>query len=323
VDLKPQVAVFVDDVSAATRTVFDDGADFLSSLMHYPPIIIGSIGAPTRVFVLSDLLLPDFDSSEFRMCIFLNAFVVTPELSEAISKLKQGNTTLVWQFAPGLFESAVGPREINTTRISDLVGLPLQRGGTVSSLLTHVPESPTLQKGFPRDYGLPDGGTRTDKKIDPWFQLDSAAAQTSNTAAAVEVLGTLKADPTAAVLVRAQHAGWSSVFSAAPGLPVQLWRALAIHAGVHLFLPNAEACVHNPDAWEVHDAVEVRGRFLMVHASAVCSGAARLPREVRLPRAVGTVVDEANATVCTGCAGFQTAPMRAGEVQLYTLTSIA
>ena len=193
----------------------------------------------------------------------------------------------------------------------------------MSSLLTHVPESPTLQKGFPRDYGLPDGGTRTDKKIDPWFQLDSAAAQTSNTAAAVEVLGTLKADPTAAVLVRAQHAGWSAVFSAAPGLPVQLWRALAIHAGVHLFLPNAEACVHNPDAWEVHDAVEVRGRFLMVHASAVCSGAARLPREVRLPRAVGTVVDEANATVCTGCAGFQTAPMRAGEVQLYTLTSIA
>lgn len=42
-DLKPEVAVFVDDVSAATRTVFDDGADFLSTLMHYPPIIIGEL----------------------------------------------------------------------------------------------------------------------------------------------------------------------------------------------------------------------------------------------------------------------------------------
>lgn len=98
VDLKPEVAVFVDDVSAATRTVFDDGSDFLGTLLHYPPIIIGSIGAPTRVFVLSDLLLPDYDWSGFRMCVFLNAFVVTPELSEAIStKLKRGNTTLVWQ----------------------------------------------------------------------------------------------------------------------------------------------------------------------------------------------------------------------------------
>lgn len=342
VDLKPEVAVFVDDVSAATRTVFDDGSDFLAALMHYPPIIIGSIGAPTRVFVLSDLLLPDSDTpvdwSGFRMCIFLNAFVVSPELSAAIStKLKRGNTTLVWQYAPGVFASAVEsrPREIDVTRISALVGIPLAQGGTVSSLLTHVPQSPTLQEGFPRDYGLTDGGTRTDKKIDPWFRLDPAAESTG-----VEVLGTLKADPAAAVLVRAQHAGWSTVFSAGPGIPVQLWRSLAAHAGVHIFLPNAGSCFHNPDAWEVADAVEVRGRFLMVrpssqclgragsltsvrcrqvHASAVCSGSARLPRAVALPRVVSAVVDENATTVCSDCSSFETEPMGAGEVQLFRL----
>lgn len=100
------------------------------------------------------------------------------------------------------------------------------------------------QDGFPRDYGLPDGGTQTTKKIDPWFKLDSAKRPNNK----VEVLGTLKVDPTAAVLVRAEHTDWSTVFSAAPGLPVQLWRALAAHAGVHLFL-GSNTCDHNPDAW--------------------------------------------------------------------------
>jgi hypothetical protein len=61
----------------------------------------------------------------------------------------------------------------------------------------------------------------------------------------VEVLGTLvnaSLDGTAGLvngtagLVRAQHTGWTSVFSTSPGLPVQLWRALAVSAGVHMFL---------------------------------------------------------------------------------------
>jgi hypothetical protein len=39
-------------------------------------------------------------------------------------------------------------------------------------------------------------------------------------------------EASAPVLVRARHAGGgSSVFSASTGLPVQLWRALAIEAG--------------------------------------------------------------------------------------------
>ena len=54
-------------------------------------------------------------------------------------------------------------------------------------------------------------------------------------------------------------------------------------------------------------------------ASAVCSGTARQPRAVALPRAVSAVVDENATTVCSDCASFETEPTGAGEVQLFRL----
>ena len=67
-----------------------------------------------------------------------------------------------------------------------------------------------------------------------WFKLDSAKRSNNN----IDVLGTLKLDSTVAVLVRAEHTRSSTVFCAAPGLLVQLWRALAARASVHLFLES-------------------------------------------------------------------------------------
>ena len=43
-------------------------------------------------------------------------------------------------------------------------------------------------------------------------------------------------------------------------------------------------------------------------------------RVIKLAVVVDKVVDEANAVVCNNCTSFQTVEMRAGEVQLYTLT---
>jgi hypothetical protein len=314
VNLQSQVAVFVDDVSAATRTVFDEGSPFLSSLLRSPSIYLASIGAPTRVFLLSDLLLPSYDWRKYRMCVFLNAFVVTPTLSRAIDvKLRRHNTTLVWTYAAGIFADALGERRMNMTRISQLVGVPLKPGNRSISIMTHVPRSPTLGVGFPRDYGLPS------QAPDPFFELD----RHSPSADAVEVLGTLKADLTnqTALLLRARHNGWTSVFSASPGLPVQLWRSLAATAGVHLYLPHSEEiCVHGLSSWQVGDAVEVAGTFLLVHASAVCSAAGEAAkRVVQLPVEATEVSDEHNATVCRACRSFSTPPMKAGEVLLYNV----
>lgn len=56
--LSPEIAVFVDDTSAAVPiSILPTNALFLNSLIATPPLYIGSVGAPMRTFLLSDLLL--------------------------------------------------------------------------------------------------------------------------------------------------------------------------------------------------------------------------------------------------------------------------
>ena len=97
---------------------------------------------------------------------------------------------------------------------------------------------------------------------------------------------------------------------------MHLWMALARQAGIRFYLDNS-ACVAEPSSVsEVRDSVEGRGRFLVVHAAASCGTG---PRVVLLP-APATVINEANATVCSGCSNFSTVAMVPGDVQLFTLS---
>jgi hypothetical protein len=115
-----------------------------------------------------------------------------------------------------------------------------------------------------------------------------------------------------AALVRAKLAAHTSVFSASPGMPVELWAALAVTAGVHMFVDNSKCT-----SWEVGDVIDVRGRFLMLHASSSCAPG-RTSRTLMLPFPA-TVRNEANVAVCHGCTSFTTDPMDPGDVQLFTL----
>jgi hypothetical protein len=372
--LQPEIAVFVSDVSETTRTINGDNMGaLLQEMLHIPPSIIASVGAPARMFVLSDLLTPGVDWSSFKFCIFLNAFVIPQNLLSAIdAKLRIGNKTLLWTYAAGVFATATDPRDaLNVSRVSEIVGMPLTRGPGGRQLQIHVPASASLQAGFPRDYGA--SAAAQPNPIDPWFYLDNETVAAST---AYEVLGRYKQQTTPhavtttisttapqqcppvhvridcpgppdgragclargccynnsgpgpwcshysqqgeVALVRRVHSDHTVVFSGSPGLPVQLWTALAASAGVHMYVDNRH-CDLTPASWQVADVVEAHGNQLMVHASAACSGDQRLPRVVTLPHVAACVRDEANETVCIACRTFATAPMFAGEVQLYTI----
>jgi hypothetical protein len=164
--LNPEIAVFVDDLSATTWISLNDGG-ITTALVQEPPIFLSASGCPVRLFLLSDLLVPTADWTHFKLVVFLNPFVMPPSIAEAIAaKLENGNRTLVWQYAPGIFGQANTTRTVDLAAMANLVGFALRQGPGPHDVFTHVPSSPTLSKGFPRNYGDPV------QKFDPWFQPD-------------------------------------------------------------------------------------------------------------------------------------------------------
>ena len=63
--LNAEVAIFVDDTSAATWISVNDGG-FINDLMAQPTLSIPSSGAPARMFLVSDLLVEGVDWSPYE-----------------------------------------------------------------------------------------------------------------------------------------------------------------------------------------------------------------------------------------------------------------
>ena len=348
----PEIAVFSDETSAAIRTMIpmEDlpmhsspsyGA-FDAMLLGDVLPVIASSGAAVRVFQLTDLLLPGLEWGHFRLCIFLNAFVVTPNISAAVkTKLQRPNTTLLWQYAPGLYSSATG--QPDPACVSELVGIPLRRGAGGIDLLTrlvpseaaHDPFNALARRGL--QYGHRGCCEQWPKQVDPWFYwsnetLVGQSQHGHDDAVDVEVLGILEqANLSVPVggLVRAKHrdTGHTTVFTAAPGLPVALWRSIAEEAGVHMYTAdraNASQCTAENEETSLHeltDSVELHSSVLLYHAAPTCNGNAGSRRQVLLP-ARATVTDEKLFVVCSNCSEFRTPPMAAGEVLLFRVQAV-
>ena len=344
--LRPQIAVFSDETSAATRTFArpedlptysSPSYDAFDTLLLGSAVpVLASAGAAVREFQLTDLLLEtaSVDWKMFKLCVFLNAFVLTPSMQAAIKTKLQGthsNCTVVYQYAPGVFD---GVNQANASRVSEVVGLPLARGpGGIDVETTIVPGLPSsLGPLAGLSYGHRGCCGQWQKSIDPWFHLDNSAAVAAGID--VEVLGTLQhalLSDLDAGLVRTRDpvSGHVTIFSAAPGLPVRLWRALAQSAGVHVFTTElAKKCVApNAELWiePLADSIELTvGGMLMYHAASTCSHSAedgRVARRVALPFSARHVANETNGTVCENCAAFVTAAMAAGEVGLFHIAA--
>ena len=342
----PQIAVFSDETSAAIRTMIPAGdlpmhsnpayGAFDAMLLGDALPVIAASGAAVRAFQLTDLLLPGLEWGHFRICIFLNAFVVTPEISAAIkTKLQRPNTTLLWQYAPGLYSSATG--QPDPARVAELVGIPLRRGDGGIDLLTRLVQSEAAQDSFNAlarrnlQYGHRGCCQQWPKKVDPWFYW-SNETQHVHEIVDVEILGVLEQanlSVAAGGLVRAHHRDTGhTVFTAAPGLPVALWRSIAEEAGVHMYTAyqanaSSECTADNEETSldELTDSVELHGSLLLYHAAATCDGKVSSRRQVSLP-AMATVTDEKQFVVCSNCSRFQTPPMAAGEVALFRVQAV-
>jgi len=207
------------------------GYQFESALQMHPWQDLAGIGAPVRVFLLSDLLHERFPSHDIKLAIFLNAFMLAPELRQAIqTKLQVANKTLAWLYAPALFDAAntcsgTGPCVPDMVAASELVGHRLSLNTTAASLSTTFETPPagsqpsaagcpplpdTLvgtsyagAESWPHDLGL----------VSPWLSCNRPS---NNNTAAWGVLGRYQNKQPSLCWSKSATQQFSSVFIGAP-----------------------------------------------------------------------------------------------------------
>ena len=305
-----EIALVVDDVSPAYFATAggpipptDPDLGF-SSVLHYMPAHeLARTGAAFRTFLLSDLLLPSFQTEvlpSLKLIVFANALRIEPAVRSYIgTTLAQGGRTLLYIWAPNsIHEDSEGAVSFDASGPAAITGLPLVQGPGESSLQADI-------SGFAFPYFGPSYG------ISPWFTLDGSPP-------GVSVLASYRSSKRPAV-VKKSFGSHTVVFSGAVMLPTEVYTKIARAAGVHMLLTTAS------------DVVDVGGTALMVVAGDPTLHAAR---EISLPRRFGAVIGassgaylgDANATstqtVCKRCDGFKTAEMAPGDVSLFFLEEL-
>jgi len=225
------------------------------------------IGAPCDFYELDDILAPD--AKRYKMIILLNAFSLTPKERKLIKeRLARNGTTLVWMWAPGLFEPGTEP-QMSLDHCTSLTDIPLdcELGAELSLQMKLTPEGAKLAQGFPADRAFgdferpkwvqgktPGSFTRKTPKPRKWKQRFSAAEPGGEPIARfiegghVSCAARREADHT--------HIWIGSVMA-----PADLLRAFARRAGCHLFCDGDEIIYASKSFLCIHTAAPGKRTF--------------------------------------------------------------
>ena len=319
-----EVAIFVDEISAASRPLLGrggtipEGYTFERALQQQPWQDIAGIGAPVRVYLQSDLTHESFSFEEIKLAVFLNCFMIGAGVRQAVKlKLQNSNRTVAWVYAPGLLDAdacgGAGACAPDAAASSDLVGLPLKMNETTVPLAT-IFEAATATAGPALPAGVA-GASYGDQlgSVSPWLSCVEAENE-------VIILGRYEAgDQPSVCWTQHTAANHSALFVGTPRPPTAFWRSVAESAGVHLYT-SASGGGTDDDATGTHaDAVEAAASGLLVHAGTGLQNGT--VRRVQLPRKLA-VRSEWGEVVCSAavpCDSFETPALLDGESVLYWL----
>ena len=307
-----EVALIIDDVSPSYFAAVGgpipatDPDNGFSSLLHYMPAHeLARAGIPYRNYLLTDLLLPAFQTDvlpTLKLVIFANALRVPASVVQYINgTLASCNRTLLWLWAAGVVkdDGQAGPT-LDPTGPAVITGLPLVVGAGSIPLQADI-------DGFAFPYFGPGY-----YPIAPWFSLAQTLSGREVVPADVKVLARYHSNRRAA-MISAKRAEHTVIFSGAIKIPTELYTRIAVDAGCHVYIKTAE------------DIVETGGQALMVVAG---DPKLKAKRTVTLPTKVAKVEDGSGmlsgngsvATVCVECAVFDTGMMAPGDVALFFVT---
>jgi len=109
----------------------------------------GRIGAPVDYLSVYDLLLPDFPQDQYKLMILPNVFAPTPEVREAVRKLREKGVSFLFYHAAG----AISDAGIDWDAASEFCGIRIRVDDEKAGCTVVDGEHNCL--GYPRIYGNP------------------------------------------------------------------------------------------------------------------------------------------------------------------------
>lgn len=294
-----EIAVFGDVPSMyhinARSSIADD-------LLVRPPDELARIGAPYDIYNFSDLDHPRMPWERYKLCIFLNPFLI-PEAKRAFlrSKVQRNGRTLLWIYAPNYIQRD----GFSVNAISDITGIRVARRSEEGSAVTVRPEglfarigaavrygfTPGLKPGAPRDQTF-DMRSKSLLETTPLFEVRDEAART---------YGVYDSNGAPALALK-NHMSHTSIYSAVGNLPASLYREIARAAGVHIY-------------YEGRDPVYINSRLLGIHMQSDSAPTITFP--IRKPIRLEELFDGGEMRAANGMCQL---PQERGVTKLYLLT---
>jgi len=289
-----QIAVFTTGRSMAYHDVYRTSPIYDNLVLHTLWDEMGKIGAPYDIFTVEDLGHEAVQRG-YRLYVFLNTFYLTAEDRQRIEALKRDGKTLLFLYAPGYVSRETG---LTTENISQLTGIDVIKRADKERMqyqIVDVEHAIAAELDKERVYKTHEFSYELSRELHPPdFGPVFAIADDAAT-----VLATYP-DGAPAMAIRG-FGDWQSVYCAVPLMPAEVFRAIARHAGVHLY------CDENA-------VLKADNRLLMLHNG---NGKMR-DLNVRLPD-VRTVVDAYTEEVIAQDAREFTVPLERMETRAFWL----
>lgn len=241
---------FIFDEESMGAISFQSTRDLVELLRNYE---IARIGAPVDQYYHNDMADPDMPS--YKLYVFINTFVLSPEEREIIRrKLKKDGAVAVWLYAPGLIEP-YAEQKISTDHMEALTGMKFAMvNERFDGVFRFDGEEHPVSEGIDRrvTYGkfdrnrtmaLPPGPeARWDTYLYPLFWADDPEAKH---------LGHFVTSGYPSVSVK-ECDGFTSVFYGSKSIKCDVLRKLAEFAGCHIYCDADEVIYAGPNYITFH-----------------------------------------------------------------------
>ena len=192
-------------------------------------------GAPFDWYLVDDL--EAIRDKGYKVFVFLDCFYLTSEQRKTIEGLRSGGRTLLWFYAPGY----AAQEDLSLARMEGLTGFRFEQSE----------EGPL--KGVMCGSGAEVGIGKTQKTVFTVRPEDGVRELARG-------VGPLK-DKT--VMAAKKHPGWTSVFSAIPGVSADLLRTLYRDAGVHVYADEGDVLSANASWLMLHTKTAGRKQVIL------------------------------------------------------------